>query len=175
MFMRHLATLLGLLIVFTATNVWAQGKPSQVCSLLTSSDISSVGATGQGIEGAMPISEGPSKEDTVKVCSWRMPTGGLHLSIAKIPQGVSRQAFMAKLNESFATLKAQGWTEEKKDFGRVSCELMTPPSGKQGLPVTTGCLAEDKGMAVSIATLGTTRVPMEKVKALVDGATARLP
>jgi hypothetical protein len=146
--MRHIATLLGLLIVFTATHVWAQGKPSQVCSLLTSSDISSVGATGQGIEGAMPTSDGPSKGDTVKLCSWRMPTGGLHLSIGKTPQGVSRDAFTAKLNESFAALKAQGWTEEKKDFGRVSCELMTPPSGKQDLPMTTGCFAEAKGMVV---------------------------
>ncbi len=49
--MRHMATWLGLLIVFTATNVCAQ--PSQVCPLLSASDVISVGATGQGIPGEM--------------------------------------------------------------------------------------------------------------------------
>ena len=100
--------------------------------------------------------------------------GGMHLSVAKVPPG-SHEAFMAKLNEIYATLKAQGWTEEKKDFGRVSCELMTPPPGKKDDPVTTGCFAEAKGMVVSISTLGKTRIPMEKVKALVDSAIARFP
>jgi len=104
-----------------------------------------------------------------------MPTGGMNLSVAKIPQGGSHGAFIAKFNESYAALKDQGWTEEKKDFGRVSCLLMTPPPGKQDLPVTTGCVAEAKGMVVSISTLGSARIPMEKMKGLVEGAAARLP
>src|SRR5258708_39356333 len=85
--MRHMATWLGLLIVFTATNVWAQ--PSQVCPLLSASDVISVGATGQGIPGEMPLTGGP-KGDTMKLCSWRMAMGGMHLSVAKAPPRVTR-------------------------------------------------------------------------------------
>ena len=170
--MRQTATSLGLLSVFAAANVWAQGKP--VCSLLTANDVSAVGATGQGIEGEMPIGNGSSAGDTMKPCNWRLPTGGLHLSVAKAPLGLSREALMAKFNESWAMLKTQGWTEEKKEFGGISCSLMTPPAGKQDLPSTTGSLTTAKGTMVSIATLGRTRVPMEKAKALVESAAGRL-
>ena len=165
-------TLLGLLIVFAAANIWAQGKP--VCSLLTANDVSALGATGQGIESALPIGNGASAGDTMKMCNWRLPTGGLHLVAAKAPQGFSHEALMAKFNESWAMLKTQGWTEEKKEFGGISCSLMTPPTGKQDLPSTTGCLTTAKGTMVSITTLGRTRVPMEKAKALVESAAGRL-
>ena len=59
--MRNIAMLLGLFLTLAVPNVWAQGKP--VCSLLTASDVSAVGATGQGIPGEMPISNGPPKGD----------------------------------------------------------------------------------------------------------------
>ncbi len=133
--MRRIGTLLGQLIVFAATNVWTQGKP--VCSRLTASDVSAVGATGQGIPGEMPISGGPTKGETMKMCSWRMQAGGLHLSVSKVPPGMSRDAVIAELNKNYVALKAQGWTEEKKDFGGVFCNLMTPPAGKQDMPATT--------------------------------------
>ena len=170
--MRRIGTLLGLLIVFAATNVWTQGKP--VCSLLTASDVSAVGATGQGIPGEMPISGGPTKGETMKMCSWRMQAGGLHLSVSKVPPGMSRDAVIAELNKNYVALKAQGWTEEKKDFGGVSCNLMTPPAGKQDMPATTSCLTVAKGMLVSAATITKTRIPMEKLKPLVDSAAGRL-
>jgi hypothetical protein len=158
-------TLLGLLIVFVVANVRAQGKP--VCSLLTANDVSALGATGPGIESAMPTGNGVSAGDTIKMCNWRLPTGGLHLIVAKAPQGLSREALMAKFNESWAMLKTQGWTEEKKEFGGISRSLMTPPAGKQDNPSTTGCLTTAKGAMGSITTLSRTRVPMEKAKALV--------
>jgi hypothetical protein len=120
-------------------------------------------------------SEGPTRGETVKLCSWRMPAGGIHLSVAKMPPGIPREALIAKLNETYALLKAQGWTETKKDFGRISCDLMTPPAGKQDNPVTTGCFTDSKGMLVSVATLSKTPIPTEKVKALVDSAAGRLP
>jgi hypothetical protein len=172
--MRRLATVLTLLMMFTAANVWAQEK-SQVCSLLTAGDVSSIGGTGQGIEGSMAISEGPTKGDTVRLCSWRMPPGGIHLSLAKMPPEVPRETLIAKLNETYALLKAQGWTETKKDFGRISCDLMTPPAGKQDNPYTTGCFTDTKGMLVSVATLSKTPIPMEKVKTLVESAASRVP
>lgn len=79
----------------------------------------------------MPMSEGPTKGDTMKMCSWRMQAGGLHVSLARILPGMSRDAVFTELNKNYAALKAQGWTEEKRDFGPMSCNLMTPPAGKQ--------------------------------------------
>ena len=164
--------LLSVLIVFTAANVGAQGKP--VCSLLTATDVTAVGATGEGIPGEMAISEGPTKGDTMKMCSWRLQAGGLHVSVAGMPQGMSRDAVVAELNKNYAALKAQGWTEEKRDFGPVSCNLMTPPAGNQDAPTTTSCLVLAKGMMVSAATITKTRMPMEKLRTLVDSAAGRL-
>ncbi len=169
---RGVGMLLGLLIVFTTAHLWAQAKPA--CSLLTSSEVSAIGATGQGIPSDMPMSNGPAKGETMKMCSWRMPTGGIHLSVARMPQGMSLGAAMAKLNETYTTLKTQGWKEEDGDFGGVKCTLFTPPAGKQDAPTTTGCFTAAKGMVVSISTLGKTRIPMEKVKALLDSAAGRL-
>ena len=110
----------------------------------------------------------------MKMCSWRMQAGGLHVSVARMPPGMSRDAVLAELNKNYAALKAQGWAEEKKDFGPVSCNLMTPPPGKQADPTTTSCLVIAKGMMLSAATITMTRLPMEKLKALVDSAAGRL-
>jgi hypothetical protein len=108
------------------------------------------------------------------MCSWRMPTGGLHMAVARAPQGMASEAAMAKFNESYAALKAQGWKEEDQNFGSAKCVLMTPPAGKEDAPLTTGCFAEAKGMVVSISTLAKTRISIEKVKALLDSAVGRL-
>src|SRR5712692_2116765 len=72
-------------------------------------------------------SSGPSKGETMGTCSWAVKDGGFHLSVIRAPQGAQREAGLAKLNESFQTLTAQGWTQEKKDFGNAKCVLMTPP------------------------------------------------
>jgi hypothetical protein len=133
-----------------------------------------LGATGPGIESALPAGKGAAAGDTVKMCNWRLPTGGIHLGAGRIPAGASREALMAKVNESWAVLKTRGWTEEKKDFGGISCTAMTPPPGKKDDPYTTACLTTAKGMMVSITTLSGTRVEMEKVKALVESAAGRL-
>jgi hypothetical protein len=39
----------------------------------------------------------------------------------------------------------------------------------------TGCLAEAKGMAISVSSLGKTRVPVDQVKPLLDKVIQRLP
>ena len=170
--MRNFGMILSSFVMFACTSVWAQAKP--VCSLLTASDVSAIGATGQGIPGEMPISNGPYKGDTMKMCSWRMSNGGLHLSVAKMPPGVSRDAVLAETNKAYEMLKSQGWKEEKKDFGSVTCTLVTPPDGQKDAPANTSCLAVAKGMMISAATLSKVRIPMEKVKALVDSAAAQL-
>ena len=164
--------LLGFLIVFTASSVGAQGKP--VCALLTATEVGAIGATGEGVPGEMPVGGGATKGDTMKMCSWRMQAGGLHVSVARMPPGMSRDAVLAELSKNYAALKAQGWAEEKKDFGPVSWNLMTPPPGKQADPTTTSCLVIAKGMMLSAATITMTRLPMEKLKALVDSAAGRL-
>ena len=169
--MRQIATLLGLSIVFAAPNVWAQAKP---CSLLTANELSAAGATGQGVESSMPFPDGTPKGGTMNLCNWRMPTGGLMMVASKMPPGVSREAIMTTLNQSWSQLKTKGWTEEKKEFGGVSCFLMTPPAGDTGSPKPTSCTVLAKGMVLSITTMGTTRVPMENVKALIDSAAGRL-
>lgn len=87
---------------------------------------------------------------------------------------MSRDAVFTQLNKNYAALKAQGWTEEKKDFGTVSCNLMTPPAGQQDAPAMTSCLVIAKGMMVSAATLSKARISMEKLKTLVDSAAGRL-
>ena len=91
--MRNIAMLLSLFLTLAVAKVWAQGKP--VCSLLTAGDVSAVGATGQGIPGEMPISNGPTKGDTMKLCSWRLPDG-LHVSLAEMPPGMSRDALCGR-------------------------------------------------------------------------------
>jgi hypothetical protein len=50
-----------------------------------------------------------------------------------------------------------------------------PAFQRRKTPLTTACIAEVKGMLVSISALGRTRMPMEKVKALVNSAASRLP
>jgi hypothetical protein len=96
------------------------------------------------------------------------------MSIAKMPPGASREAVMTMLNQAWSDAKAKGWKEEKKEFGGVSCFLMTPPAGDKSAPKPTACTIFTKGSVLSITTMGTTRVEMEKVKVLVDSAAGRL-
>ncbi len=67
------------------------------------------------------------------------------MSVAKVPPGMSRDAIVAITQKELPTLKAQGWKEEDKDFGAVSCYLMTPPAGQQDAPAMTSCLVLAKG------------------------------
>ena len=170
--MGSLTAVASLLIVFTATNGWAQKKP--ICALLTASEVATIGGIGKGTEDSRPILDGPTKGESVKLCNWRTATGAIHLSLARVPPGQTREAMLAQLDSTYATLRSQGWKEEKKEFGTIACSLMTPPLARQDVGQTTGCLTQAKGMVVSVATLGKTRVPMEKVKALMDSAIGRL-
>jgi hypothetical protein len=169
--MRHITTCLGLLALFLTASASAQMKP---CSLLTATDVSAVGASGQGVESSMPFPDGTPKGGTTYLCQWRMATGGLMMSVAQMPTGLARETMMTALNQSWSNLKTRGWIEEKEEFGAVSCFLMTPPAGDKVAPKPTSCTVFAKGAVLSIVTIGTARVEMQKVKALVDAAAARL-
>lgn len=144
--MRNLA-LLTAVTTFVSANVRAQSKP--VCSLLTASDVSAIGATGQGIPGGMTIPNGPYKGQTMKMCSWRMKEGGLTLSANPMPPGTSRDALATELNKTYELLTSKGWNREKKDFGNMTCNLFTPPAGDKEAPANTSCLTVAKGTLVN--------------------------
>jgi hypothetical protein len=170
--MRNLTTLvIGLLM---AASLWAQTTASQACALLSTNDLTAIGATGPGQPAELPMTTG-TKGETAKMCSWKMAAGGLHLSIGKVGPGLTVDSVMAALNKPYAALLTQGWTEQKKDFGSTKCSLLTPPAGGKNNPTTTSCLTVAKGMMVTAATLSKTPVPIEKIKTLVDSAVARVP
>jgi hypothetical protein len=86
-----------------------------------------------------------------------------------------REAGLAQFNQTFQTLKAQGWNQERKDFSNGACVIMTPPASAKGMPITSGCFAEAKGMRISVGHNGGAKVSMDKMKALLDKAIGRLP
>ena len=55
----------------------------------------------------------------------------LQRDVTSLLQG-QKDIGMAKIKQAFETLKAQGWTEEKKDFGDIHCARMTPPATEMG-------------------------------------------
>jgi|SRR5215470_7633982 len=115
-----------------------------------------------------------AKAGTMKMCSWRMKTGGLNLGANPMPPGATRAQVEAQLTKTYQMLTSQGWKQEKKDFGGVSCTLFTPPANQKDAPANTSCLTVAKGMLVNADTISMTAIPMEKLKPLVDSAAGRL-
>jgi len=165
--MRYTAMLCAL-VPLVVLNARAQSKP--VCSLLTTEEVSAVGASGEGIPGEMSAAKGV----TMKMCSWKMKAGGLHLSANPAPAGASREQVEAELTKTYNMLTSQGWKHEKKDFGSVVCDLFIPPANQKSAPANTSCLTVAQGMLVNADALSLTAVPMEKLKPLVDSAVGRL-
>jgi hypothetical protein len=174
---KHCGSALGILIVFAWSGL-AAGEEMHTCALLTSGEVvAAVGGTGQSQESNIVIPEGPSKGETLGGCMWAADNQGMiSISMIRAPQGALREAGLAKLRDGFQRLKAKGWTEEKKEFSNGKCSLMTPPaSSKKDIPVMTGCIAEAKGMGISVGYMGKTSVPIDNVKTLLDKAIGRLP
>ncbi len=171
----RIGLLVCLFVAVSAAYVAAQDKP--VCSLLTTSEVSgALGSSKAGIETEM-APPGAPKGTTVKLCSWPLlnATGGLYLSASRIPPTVSFDSLVAQSFQQYDQLKTQGWTEEKKDFGVVKCLAVKPPAGQPDAPLTTSCMAQGKGRFFGATTMTKTPVAMEKVKALIDSAMARVP
>src|SRR6266498_406299 len=163
--MKPLAFAACLVIATITTQLTAQDKAP--CSLLTAADTSVVGATGNGIPGEMSMGKGK----VMKMCSWRMKQGGLHLSANRMPPGTSREYIESELTKTYQMLTAKGWKQDKRTFGNVSCNLFTPPAGEKDSPTNTSCLTVTKGVMVNADVLSLTPVAMEKLKTLVDAAT----
>ncbi len=166
-----------LILVFAWSGLAAE-QPIRACTLLTATEIGeTVGMpAGQAQENDLVVPEGPAKGETMSMCRW--PIGEqdmVSLSLIRSPQGVQREAGLAQLSRMFDTLKAQGWTEERKDFSNARCAIMTPPSSLKDVPPSTGCFAEAKGRGMGIGFMGAKKVAIEKVKVLLDKAIGRLP
>src|SRR3989442_12583580 len=97
----------------------AADPPMPACSLLTAAEISdAVGMpAGPSQESDMVIPEGPSKGETMSMCMWHIGDQDMvSISVIRAPQGAQHEVGLAQLNKTFDMLKAQGWTEERKDF-----------------------------------------------------------
>jgi hypothetical protein len=143
---------------------------SHPCTLLTADQISAaVGKVGESKEGDMP---GKAK---MKACSWSIPGGLFTTMVGKVPDSkVSTRQVLDDMNNIYDVLKGQGWNYEKKDFGTISCSLLTPPAeGDNGSPMTS-CATVVKGMLVMTSASSKTSIDAEKLKSLTETAAARV-
>jgi hypothetical protein len=167
----HLASLVGLLLALAWTDLAAQ-QPA--CTLLTPEDVETT--TGAKLlephKTNMIIPSGPQKGQEVNGCMWGVPGRGMvSISMMPMPEGISRDAAMAKLEETYAQLRAQHWTEERKTFPDGFCSIMAPPPGKEDTPIMAGCITEAKGQVVSSVFMSPTQhLSMGQTRALMDKA-----
>ena len=175
---KVLGVALGLILAFTWSEVAAQQK-MHACSLLTAGEIGdAVGSKiGESRESDTVIPQGPSKGETMGTCMWKVGEQGMvSVSVIRAAQGAQREAGLARMNQAFETLKAKGWTEEKKDYGSARCAIMTPPPSEPTMPTSTGCIAEAKGMGLSVGLMAPKKTgTIDRMKALLDKAISRLP
>jgi hypothetical protein len=161
-----------LIMLITSQQTHAQSDAaSHPCSLLTAEQITAaVGKVGESKEGDMP---GKTK---MKACSWGITGGLFTLMVGKVPaSNQSTRQVLDEMNAVYDVLKEQGWNYEKKDFGTVSCSLLTPPAGAdKGSPMTS-CATVVKGMLVMTSASSKTSIAAEKLKPLTESAAARLP
>lgn len=182
--MRTLMLVSGVLIASASVIAAAQrgaktATPSQSCALLTAADITAAvgGPAGEPHDMNLPLGKGSPAGASAPGCMWG-PTEGqgmITYSVYPMPPGAQKEEALAKLRQVTETLKSRGWKEDKKAFGSTSCSLLTPPASEKNAPLTTGCLTEAKGMAISMSYLGKKSVPLENLKALLDKLVTRLP
>lgn len=174
----HLGALLGALILIPSSGFAAPAQ-MHACALLTAGEIAGAvgGPAGRSQEQNITIPEGPSKGETMGGCMWRLGAQDmLSVSVVRALQGAQREAALAGLDQANDALRTQGWSEDKKMIGDARCSMMTPPRGQRDVPLMTGCMAEAKGMALSVGFMSPTKkVPVEQLKTLLDKAAARLP
>lgn len=174
---KQLAVLAGAFAMLALT-----GNPAlaqvRACSLLSAGEIGTTlgGQPTPSEENSVTIPDGLAKGETVRSCMWR--TGGgdtVTLNVMRALQGAQREAGSATLNRAMTRLKQQGWTENARTIGNARCSTWTPPAARKSAPITA-CMGEAKGMALFVGAMSMTReLAVEPIKALFDGATARLP
>jgi len=158
--------------------VVAQGGKG-ACTLLTVKELSElVGMTvGAGAPTETVIPSGLAKGQTVRGCQWRAGEKGMvSVSMIQAPNAEQRAAGMARMNQVYDKLKAQGWTQKRETFGSsITCSTLIPPTNDGSTPSMSGCMGEAKGQGIGVGFMypGTT-LPIAKVKALFDRASSRI-
>jgi hypothetical protein len=172
--MRRISLLVGVMMLSgMATAAQRGAKPSEGCALLTAADVTAA----VGGPAGDPHDTGNMGGQAIASCMWG-PTpdhGMITYSIFRSAVGEQRAEGLAKLRQVKEGLKAKGWKEEQQAISHGSCSILTPPPSGETLPVMTGCLAEAKGMAISVGFMGRKPLPIENVKTLLDKVVARLP
>jgi hypothetical protein len=173
---RHAITgVVAILLAASYSRVFAASSPDKACPLLTAAEITAaMGAPTGSQETKLPVTQGPAKGDTTRICSWITPSGALNVAFAKAGEGATRQAFLDRMAQTQQTLKTKGWTIGETKFGTIICWTATPPASDKGTPRSTGCVGVAKGLGVSVGTAGPATVDVNKVKALLDAALARV-
>ena len=167
-------TRFGAALVLVAALASSNLSAQQACTLLTAGDIETITGT-KPMEPHpmdMEIPEGPQKGQKMNACMWGTAGKGMvNVSLMQMPPGVSRQVAMAKLEEVYAKLKAQKWTEEDKNYPDGRCTTFTPPPSEKSAPILSGCIIEKHGMVVSSSFMHpTVKLSMDKARALADKA-----
>jgi hypothetical protein len=150
----------------------------RACGLLSAADVGAVvgGTVASPQESNLVVPEGPSKGETIGLCTWAAGTDtSVTVAVARATPGARRDAALGQLRQVVQTLKSQGWTEQSRDFPNGTCVVMTPPAGTAGLPSSTGCFAEAKGVGLSVGYNGSASLSMDRAKTLLDKAIGRLP
>ncbi len=151
--------------------------PDKACSLLTDAEITAtVGAPSKSQDDQMAVTQGPAKGQTMKLCTWTVPTGNVNVAFGKVADlEAGRSAFRAQMRQTIDLLKKRGWTIEEKSFGSdATCWIGTPPTGDANIPRGTGCAGATNGFGISVGTNGSARIEIDSVKKLLDAAMRRL-
>jgi hypothetical protein len=169
---EQLGAVIGLFVALT-WSAMADEQEMHACSLLTSGEVDDA-VGGQVLstqQRDVLIPAGPLMGETVGSCAWRFGARGVvAVTVEPAAQGVQRRPGPRIFDD---VLRARNWHEERKDLGDARCSTWTPPSSVRDEPIAM-CVAEAKGMQTTVRA-ARARVPIERVKALLDKAIGRLP
>ena len=176
--MRKTWSLVLLALGVIGPNALAQAT-ANACGLLTAKELTdAIGMpVAEGTPNETVIPSGPAKGQTMHGCMWRAGDQNMvSVSTIAAPTGEQRAAGLARIKQAYAQLKAKGWTETSESFGpSLKCSTMTPPASEANAPRMTGCMGEAKGQGIGVGFMGPgTTMPIAKIKALFDKASARI-
>ena len=142
----------------------------QPCSLLTPAEVEAVLTVkviktdeGDGLYKGQPMSS----------CSWT--TGAKVSAILSVTggSGSPEAVWAAESRKLFDFYKTKGWTIDYADTRGAVCARGVPPKGDASSPAFAACLAESKGLSLSLNVVSPTVTALQ-VKGLFDKAVTRL-
>jgi hypothetical protein len=173
------AAVLVMLGAFAWSSLAAQ-KTGVGCTLLTASEITGVLGTAPSktMETDMVVPSGPQKGETLAGCMWKVgaTTDMVTASMIRALKGPALERQLAKLDEGYARLRAKGWSEKKESISKGWCSVITPPASEATAPTMAGCIAERKGMGMSVGYMGRDGpFSIDKAKALFEKTATHVP